>query len=156
MRRDGGSARLPRTSLEGIPELEVSWTADAPSLQGKAMRVPMPPRALPREQAMEARGFADSFSLRLRHHNERLHARNAPAEPAARACYDAVELVRYEALGSNNYAGMRDNLDAALNIRIGAGTIRDVPPLLFEVVFVIYVERIAVSRSGARFKEADP
>jgi cobaltochelatase CobT len=105
------------------PELEVSWTADAPTLQGNAMRVPMPPRALPRAQAMEARGFADSFSLRLRHHNERLHARNAPAEPAARACYDAVELVRYEALGSNNYAGMRDNLDAALNIRIGADPI---------------------------------
>ena len=105
------------------PELEVSWTADAPTLQGNAMRVPMPPRALPREQAMEARGFADSFSLRLRHHNERLHARNAPSEPAARACYDAVELVRYEALGANNYAGMRDNLDAALNIRIGGDPI---------------------------------
>jgi cobaltochelatase CobT len=83
----------------------------------------MPGRGLPRAQAMEARGFADSFALKLRHHNEALHARHAPAEPAARACYDAVEAVRYEALGSNAYAGMRDNLDAALMVRMGADPI---------------------------------
>jgi len=105
------------------PELDVSWTADAPTLQGNAMRVPMPPRALPREQAMEARGFADSFSLRLRHHNERLHAKHAPAEAAARACYDAIEAVRYEALGENNYAGIRDNLAAALDLRTASDPI---------------------------------
>ncbi len=40
-----------------------------------------------------------------------------PAEPAARACFDAIERVRYEALGENNYAGMRDNLAAAIEQR---------------------------------------
>ena len=100
------------------PELEVAWTADTPAANGKNLRVPMPGRALPREQAMEARGFADSFALRLRHHNEALHARNAPSEAVARACYDTVEQVRYEALGSNAYAGMRRNLDAAQAVRL--------------------------------------
>jgi cobaltochelatase CobT len=94
-------------------EVEIAWTADAPVINGKNLRVPMPGRNLPRDQAMEARGFADSFALRLRHHNEALHARSAPGEPVARACYDAVEAVRYEALGSKAYAGMRGNLDAA-------------------------------------------
>ncbi|HWK40903.1 MAG TPA: cobaltochelatase subunit CobT [Croceibacterium sp.] len=98
-------------------EAEVSWTSDAPAIQGKAMRVPMPGRTLPREQAREARGFADSFALKLRHHDEGLHRRNAPAEPGARAAYDAIERVRYEALGENNYAGMRENLAASTQLR---------------------------------------
>ncbi len=105
------------------PEVEVAWTADNPVANGNNFRVPMPGRNLPRGQAMEARGFADSFALKLRHHNEVLHTRHAPPEPTARACYDAVEAVRYEALGSKAYAGMRDNLDAALMVRIGADPI---------------------------------
>ncbi|NBC35735.1 cobaltochelatase subunit CobT [Novosphingobium sp. FSY-8] len=105
------------------PEVEITWTADAPVLAGTHMRVPMPGRSIPRAAAMEARGFADSYALKLHHHNEVLHRRNAPSEPAARACYDAVEMVRYEAIGSNDYAGMRDNLDAALMVRMGADPI---------------------------------
>lgn len=105
------------------PELEVTWTADQPSQAGGHFRVPMPGRSLPLAQAMEARGYADSFALRLRHHNEALHNRHAPAEPMARACYDAVETVRYEALGSRDYAGMRDNLEASLLARIGGDPI---------------------------------
>jgi cobaltochelatase CobT len=99
------------------PEAEVSWSPDAPAMQGKAMRVPMPGRTLPAEQAREARGFADSFALKLRHHNERLHQRGMPAEPGARAAYDAIEQARYEALGENNYAGMRANLAASTDSR---------------------------------------
>jgi cobaltochelatase CobT len=115
------------------PEVEVNWTADAPSSTGNTFRVPMPGRTLPRAAAMQARGVADSFALRLRHHDERLHQRHAPAEPTARAAYDAVESVRYEALGSNRFAGMRQNLDAALTAKIGsdpiarANRIEDVP-----------------------------
>ena len=105
------------------PEVEVAWTADNPVINGKNMRLPMPGRSLPRDQAMEARGFADSFALKIRHHNDSLHARNAPSEPTARAAYDAVEAVRYEALGSREYAGMRANLGAANEVRIGGDPI---------------------------------
>jgi cobaltochelatase CobT len=114
-------------------EIEVNWTADAPSQAGKTFRVPMPGRNLPRAAAMEARGYADSFALKLRHHSDALHNRQAPAEPIARACYDAVERVRYEALGSNEYEGMRVNIDAATRQRLSsdpinrAASIDDVP-----------------------------
>lgn len=104
-------------------EAEVSWTSDTPAIQGKALRVPMPSRTLPEQQAREARGFADSFALKLRHHDESLHRRNMPAEPGARAAYDAVERVRYEALGENNYAGMRDNLAAMTELRTSSDPI---------------------------------
>ncbi len=99
------------------PEVEVAWSADAPSASGSNFRVPLPGRNLPGEQASEARGFADSFALKLRHHNTALHARGAPTDPVARACYDAVEQVRYEALGANNFSGMRGNLAAAVELR---------------------------------------
>ncbi len=109
-----GTAR----ALAHEPEIEVAWTADAPIAAGKNFRVPMPRRNLPLDQAAQARGHADSMALRLRHHDEAVHGRHAPADPAARACYDAVETVRYEALGAKSYAGMRGNLDAALTARL--------------------------------------
>ena len=105
------------------PEVEVAWTADAAAQSGKNFKVPMPGRSLPRGQAMEARGFADSMALKLRHHNDALHSKNAPAEAVARACYDEIETVRYEALGSKSYAGMRENLASAMDVRIAANPI---------------------------------
>ncbi|HUQ12967.1 MAG TPA: cobaltochelatase subunit CobT [Novosphingobium sp.] len=105
------------------PEVEVAWTADAPAQAGKNFRVPMPGRNLPAEQVAEARGFADSFALKLRHHDEGLHGRGLPAEPVARACYDAVERVRYEALGAKGFAGMRGNLTAAQTVRTASDPI---------------------------------
>ena len=114
-----GAAR----ALAHEAEVEVTWTADNASQSGSTFRVPTPSRSLPRAQAMEARGFADSFALKLRHHNEALHGRHAPAEPMARACYDAVELVRYEALGAKDYAGIRENLDASLLMRTASDPI---------------------------------
>lgn len=104
-------------------EIEVAWSADVPSEAGTHFRVPLPARDLPQAQIAEARGFADSFALKLRHHDIGLHNDGAPPEPVARACYDAVEQVRYEALGSQQFSGIRGNLDAALKVRIGADPI---------------------------------
>lgn len=109
-----GTAR----ALAHEPEVELAFTADAPSQSGKHFRVPMPGRSLPAEQVAEARGFADSMALRLRHHDAPMHERNAPKEPAARACYDAVEMIRYETLGIKGYEGVKGNLDAALTARM--------------------------------------
>jgi cobaltochelatase CobT len=100
------------------PELELSFTTEAPSASLKQLRVPMPGRNLPREQVAEARGFADGFALRERHHDTRLHARGAPADANARAVFDAVEQARVEALGSRAMAGVRANLTSALEMRL--------------------------------------
>jgi cobaltochelatase CobT len=100
------------------PELELAYTADAPTQAGKNLRVPMPGRALPPEQVAEARGFADGFALKLRLHDAAGHAKRAPAPPVARAVFDAVENVRVEALGSRGMAGMRANLSHALEMRM--------------------------------------
>ncbi|HCB75560.1 MAG TPA: cobaltochelatase subunit CobT [Sphingomonas bacterium] len=115
-------------------EVELAFSADAPAQSGRALKVPMPGRALPADQVAEARGFADGFALRLRLHDAKLHARGAPAEPVARAVHDAVETARIEALGARGFAGIGDNLDASLAMRMRSDPIarartRDEVPL---------------------------
>src|SRR3546814_7440437 len=73
----------------------------------KSMKVPMPGRSLPPDQVAEARGWADAFALKLRHHNAALHARRRPADATARAVFDELEEVRVEAIGSREMEGGR-------------------------------------------------
>jgi len=124
------------------PEVELAYTADAPTQVGKNLRVPMPGRALPPEQVAEARGVADGFALRLRHHDPAVHARRAPHPPVARAVFDAIETVRVEALGARGMAGVRDNLAHALDLRMRSdpivrATARDEVPLSTAVALLL-------------------
>lgn len=109
-----GTAR----ALAHEPEVELAFTADAPSQAGKNFKVPMPGRLLPPEQVAEARGFADSFALKLKHHNAARHANARPTEAIAGAAFDAVENARVEALGSRNMAGVAANLGHALDLKL--------------------------------------
>ena len=104
-------------------EVEVGFTADTASETGKTARVPMPSRNVTAAEAEEARGFADSFALRLRHHNAVLHGRHRPEDSDARACYDAIERARYEAIGETEFAGMRGNLAAMQERKVAASAI---------------------------------
>ncbi len=109
-----GTAR----ALAHEAEVELAFTADAPSQAGKNFRVPMPGRSLPAEQVAEARGFADGMALRLRHHSDAVHSRNRPADVIAGSVFDAIENARVEALGSKSMAGVRANLGHALDMRM--------------------------------------
>jgi cobaltochelatase CobT len=100
------------------PEVELAFSTEPPSAQGKSVKVPMPGRTLPEREVAEARGFADAAALRLRHHNAALHARAAPADEIARAVFNAVEQARVEALGARAMAGVRANLARATEMRM--------------------------------------
>ncbi|WNO54468.1 cobaltochelatase subunit CobT [Stakelama saccharophila] len=110
----GGTARV----LAEDAEVELAFSADAPSQAGRNLKVPMPSRTLPADQVAQARGFADGFALRLKHHDRAKHNRAAPREAVARAVFDAVETARIEAIGSRGYEGVSANLDHALNVRL--------------------------------------
>ena len=109
-----GTAR----ALAHEPEVELAFTADAPSQAGKNFKVPMPGRLLPPDQVAEARGFADSFALKLKHHDAARHAALRPSEVIAGAAFDAAENARVEALGSRNMAGIAANLGHALELKL--------------------------------------
>ena len=96
-------------------KLNVSFGVEAPGVKGHEARLPLPPRDLPPGEVSRIRGVADSFALRVRHHNKKIHAARMPDNAAARAVYDAAELARVEALGATRMKGVADNLEAALN-----------------------------------------
>jgi cobaltochelatase CobT len=91
-------------------EVEVAFGSDVAPASGKTARVPSPGPALEPKLVAEARGAADSAALRLRHHDPRVHARNAPMDIDARAVFDALETARVEALGARAMGGVRGNL----------------------------------------------
>src|ERR1700734_828543 len=96
-------------ALARQPELEITFSADKPSLvtspEGVKARLPEPPRKPNPREAAIVRGLAHSFSLRLACHNDAIHRRLAPQSPPARALFDAVEQARVEAIGSRRLQG---------------------------------------------------
>ncbi len=121
-------------ALSDDAEVELAYSADTPTKAGNHFKIPMPQRDLPADQVALARGYADGFSLRLRHHDEATHFSARPSEAVAAAVFDALETARIEALGSNDMAGVSDNLTTALKNKLLADPItrainRDEVPL---------------------------
>lgn len=100
------------------PEFELNFTTDKPACHGDQARVPQPARALTPEQAAESRGWADSFALRRRHHDARLHASVDVASGLPRDMLNAAEQARIEALGGREMAGVAVNLRRMLDVRM--------------------------------------
>ena len=109
-----GAAR----AIARTPELDVVFASETASPAGRAARVPSPGPGLEPRLVAEARGAADSTALRLRHHDPQLHSTLAPADPEARAVFDALETARVEALGARSMAGVRDNLAELAEARV--------------------------------------
>jgi cobaltochelatase CobT len=100
------------------PEVEVIFASETAPASGKTARVPSPGTSMQARLVAEARGAADSLALRLRHHNDRVHALSAPLDPDARAVFDALETARFEALGARTMKGVRDNLGELTEARV--------------------------------------
>jgi cobaltochelatase CobT len=100
------------------PEVEVIFASETAPASGKTARVPSPGASMQARLVAEARGAADSLALRLRHHNDRVHALSAPLDPDARAVFDALETARFEALGARTMKGVRDNLGELTEARV--------------------------------------
>jgi cobaltochelatase CobT len=78
------------------------------------VRLPLPERKLTADTAALTRGAADARALRLQHHDNALHLRNAPMDLTAQAVFDALEQARVESLGAAQMRGVADNLHATL------------------------------------------
>ena len=100
------------------PELEATFGMEPPRVQGHQARLPLPSRELQQGEVALVRGNADAQALRLRHHNDRVHAALQPTGTNALSVFEAAEQARIEAIGANAMTGMRANLAAALESRI--------------------------------------
>jgi cobaltochelatase CobT len=102
-------------AIAQVPDVQVAFQPGPSGLSGKRARLPVPSRALPDSEMQKLRGAADSVALRLRHHDDSVHAKSLPAERDARSIYDALEQARVEVFGSRYMAGVAANLQAKLN-----------------------------------------
>ena len=151
-------------AMSGDAELEVTYAPERPSLirsaEGAKARLPEPTRRLDAKDAAIVRGHADAMALRLSCHDAEVHRRLAPQSAAGRACFDAVEQARVEAIGARRMIGVASNLAAVLDDRLVRARLpeatqrSDVP--LEEALALIVRERLTNQRpprSGERCVE---
>jgi cobaltochelatase CobT len=96
-------------------DVQVAFQPGPSGVAGKRARLPLPTRALPPAEMARLRGAADSVALRLRHHDEGVHAARSPARREAKDVYDALEQVRVETVGAQHMEGVAANLHARLS-----------------------------------------
>jgi len=117
-------------ALSGVPQLEVTYAAEKPSLMqtGAVARARLTDlsRKFDKKDISILRGQADSMALRLACHDSELHRKMQPNTVTARAIFDAVEQTRVEAIGSRRMAGVAANLDAMLTEHFQRGRYADI------------------------------
>jgi cobaltochelatase CobT len=95
-------------------EVQVTFHPGAASSSGRRAKLPAPTRALPPAEMARLRGASDSLAVRLRHHDDAVHAARTPAQGVARDIYDALEQTRVEIVGGRAMPGVAANLSARL------------------------------------------
>jgi cobaltochelatase CobT len=95
-------------------DVQVAFQPGPSGLSGKRARLSLPTRALPASEISKLRGQSDAIALRLRHHDDALHAQRMPARREAKDAYDALEQVRVEVVGSRHMSGVHANLRSKL------------------------------------------
>jgi cobaltochelatase CobT len=95
-------------------DVQVAFQPGPSGVTGKRARLPLPTRALPAAEMAKLRGASDSLALRLRHHDDAVHAARMPARREARDAYDALEQARVETIGAHFMSGVSANLRAKL------------------------------------------
>ena len=102
-------------AMAHTPEVQVAFQPGPSGVVGKRARLPLPTRALPPAERARLRGTADSVALRLRYHDDAVHAARSPGRREAKDVYDALEQARVEVVGAQHMAGVAANLRARLS-----------------------------------------
>ncbi len=114
--KDGRSEDFKRATagvlraMAQVADVQVAFQPGPSGVVGKRARLPLPTRALPAAEMAKLRGASDSVALRLRHHDESVHAARSPGQRDAKDVYDALEQARVETVGAQHMAGVAANL----------------------------------------------
>lgn len=101
-------------AIADVPDVQVAFQPGPAGVSGKRARLPLPTRALPPAEVAKLRGQSDAIALRIRHHDDSVHAQRMPSRKEAKEAYDAMEQVRVEVVGSRFMLGVNANLRAKL------------------------------------------
>jgi cobaltochelatase CobT len=101
-------------AIAEVADVQVAFQPGPSGLAGKRARLPLPTRALPPAEMAKLRGASDALALRLRYHDDAVHAARMPGKREARDAYDAIEQARVETVGARHMTGVSANLRAKL------------------------------------------
>ena len=101
-------------AIGGKTDTQVTYQAGPSSVVGNRVRLPQPARSLTGPEIARLRGAADAAGLRLRHHDQAVHAARIPSARDAREVYEALEQARIEVVGARFMEGVAANLDERL------------------------------------------
>jgi cobaltochelatase CobT len=106
-------------SIAADDKIEVTYASGPPAMDGKAIKLPEPPRIPSKNEIAVLRGQADSLALTAACHDPKVHSRLAPGSGPARSVFEAAERARVEALGSLRMPGMANNIQAKIESHYG-------------------------------------
>ena len=98
-------------SISKEDELSVSFGAETGSVNGVKARLPLPNKSMSAKQLDSLRGEADSIALFIAHHKEDVSQKYLPEGQKAREIFNSLERTRCDAIGSNEMAGVANNLN---------------------------------------------
>jgi len=113
-------------AVAGKQDLEVSFSADRPILTSDKARLASLPRLPTRRDIAIARGQGDAMAMRMASHDPETHRKRVPADPVARAAFDAIEQARVEALGMVRMPGMGLNISEMIEDRLFRANLAEV------------------------------
>lgn len=104
------------------PDLEVQYSEIEPQTgEIKNLhrpRIPAPSLNMPEKIRRLIRGCADTYALKLAHHDVNIHRHNGQSNLQAQAALDALEQARCDSLGITTMDGVAENLDAVLSEKL--------------------------------------
>lgn len=109
--------RTVTRSLAEDADLQLEFGYDSRNEPSDALRLSEPSPLIRPDEARKFRGRADSYALRRRYHDRKVHARNRPHSPSAGSAFDAMEDVRVESLGARAMPGVAANLQSVIEDR---------------------------------------
>ena len=136
-------------TLANDTDMSVSFSVDPPGMSSDGVRLPQVTRRMTRDEVLLARGTADSYALRRKYHNDKMHARYAPQGQLAQEIYEAMEWARCEAVGARDMPGTAGNIDAKIAHeaeRKGYGQIREASEAPLAVAAGYMVRHLATGR----------
>jgi cobaltochelatase CobT len=101
-------------TLADDTEMTVTYSVDPPGMTADGVRLPQVTRRMTRDEVLHARGTADRYAMRRKHHNETTFDRYVPEGQLARDIYHAMEMARCEAMGAREMPGTCGNIDAVI------------------------------------------
>lgn len=103
-------------ALAGDDRLQLEFAPGPAQLAPPSVRLPPPPPRMPALERAALHGAADLLALRHRYHVAAVAARYRPGGRAAQEVFERAEQARLAALGGQRYAGVAENVMAALEL----------------------------------------